>query len=62
MTTLEKIGTIGAIVAVWEKGFSWHAKVFDIKEAYGNVRYLVEPVAGSGQIWIDASRTERVER
>ncbi len=31
-------------------------EVLDAKSAYGSVRYLVEPVAGFLQQWVDESR------
>lgn len=30
--------------------------VKDAKSAYGNIRYLVTPVMGSGEVWADSSR------
>ena len=32
-------------------------KVQDVKMAYGRLRYLVAPVTGGGEAWIDAERT-----
>jgi hypothetical protein len=30
--------------------------VQDAKTAYGNIRYLVTPVSGTGSVWVDSSR------
>lgn len=30
--------------------------VEDARESYGRLQYLIQPVAGRGQTWIDASR------
>lgn len=27
-------------------------KILDVKQSYGNIRFLVEPVSGSGQAWV----------
>lgn len=31
-------------------------RIIDAKSAYGALRFLVEPVAGSGQVWVSADR------
>lgn len=28
-------------------------RVLDVKQSYGKVRYLIQPVAGSGQQWME---------
>lgn len=28
-------------------------RVLDVKQSYGKVRYLVQPIAGSGQQWME---------
>lgn len=33
-------------------GLSFQVKILDVKQAYGNIRFLIEPVAGSGSAWI----------
>jgi hypothetical protein len=35
--------------------------VKDAKTAYGNVRFLVSPVMGSGELWADSSRVTFAE-
>ena len=35
------------------KNLFCEVKVLDIKRAYGHVRYLVKPVKGQGQIWVE---------
>ena len=30
--------------------------ILDAKMAYGNLRFLVTPVSGSGEVWVDSSR------
>jgi hypothetical protein len=31
-------------------------RIVDVKQSYGNLRYLVAPLAGLGQEWVDAGR------
>jgi hypothetical protein len=31
-------------------------KIIDVKVAYGNKRYFIEPLQGSGRTWVDADR------
>lgn len=47
------IGTEGAIVM---DGVRVYVRVLDVKQAYGNIRYLVTPLAGLGQTWVSAER------
>lgn len=47
---------IGKTVTVRLESLAVACKVLDVKQAYGNWRLLVEPVAGSGQQWVDVSR------
>jgi hypothetical protein len=35
--------------------------ITDAKLSYGNVRYLVSPVRGSGTVWVDAGRVQIME-
>ena len=35
-------------------GLSFKVKIADVKQAYGNIRFLIEPVAGCGSAWIEA--------
>ena len=33
-------------------------RILDAKTAYGNARYLITPVSGSGQTWVNADRVQ----
>ena len=37
-------------------GLAVTVKIIDAKTAYGNERYEVRPVAGSGSVWVDSKR------
>lgn len=39
-------------------GLSIHVRISDVKQAYGNVRYLVTPLSGTGSVWVDSSRVQ----
>jgi hypothetical protein len=57
MTATQMIPAIGAQVEVaTDFSVTVSCRVRDVKVAWGNIRLLVEPVAGSGQSWIDLSR------
>lgn len=47
---------IGRTATLRTSDFSVAVTVKDAKLAYGNVRYLVTPVMGSGETWADDSR------
>lgn len=42
-------------------GLRVEVHVRDMRTVWGRIHYLVEPVAGSGQKWVDASRVTPVE-
>lgn len=48
----EVIGKEGTIIAA---GFRIGVKVLDYKNSYGKDRWLVTPVTGSGQVWVEQS-------
>jgi len=54
----EMIGLIGTTVMIKVDGFSVPMTINDAKTAYGNRRFLVSPVGGSGESWVDASRVD----
>ena len=37
-------------------GMQFPVKVTDVKQSYGNLRCLVQPVGGTGGAWVDAGR------
>ena len=61
MTTLESQKIIGARALLRVEAFSVMVEVMDVKQAYGNTRYLVEPIGGHGEAWVDKSRIKIVE-
>jgi len=56
MTMLEMSKTIGANAFLRVEAFSVAVEVMDAKQAYGNTRYLVQPINGHGEAWVDSSR------
>ena len=58
MGVKEMIGLIGTTVMVKVDGFTVPMTISDAKTAYGNKRFLVSPVGGSGESWVDASRVD----
>lgn len=56
MSALTMSQFIGKIGAVNQGGLYVDVKVLDAKQAYGCARYLVSPMAGSGEVWVSAVR------
>jgi len=62
MNTLElskaigKIGSIRGGVGQVGDTITYNVRITDAKIAYGNVRYLVTPVSGTGSVWVDSGR------
>lgn len=48
---LEKIGTIGTISCL--NKLKVRVRIIDYKYAYGHDRWLIEPVEGSGQVYVE---------
>lgn len=55
---IDKIGSIKMIRPGTTDGLSVHVRIADVKLSYGNVRYLVSPVSGTGSVWVDSSRVQ----
>lgn len=57
MTHNETQAIIGKIADYQiESVLSIKVTILDCKNAYGNTRYLVRPVAGNGERWADSSK------
>ncbi len=56
MTAAEMARVIGEKCTVRCEGFAIGMKVIDVKQAYGRLRVLVEPLNGTGQQWVDTDR------
>lgn len=50
------IGSVGKLDS--DSEFSPDVEVLDLKVSYGQLRYLVRPIAGTGQVWVDNSRVK----
>jgi len=44
-----------------ENGLVFKVSIKERKNAYGNERYLVTPVSGYGQTWVNAARVRVLE-
>lgn len=42
-------------------GLDTLCRVRDVKNAYGNLRYRIEPVSGKGSAWVNSSTVEKAE-
>lgn len=56
MTLASLAARIGSTASLRTSDFVVAVTVINVKQAYGNVRYLVTPVAGAGETWADESR------
>lgn len=58
MTLKDAVGMIGtdAVLRTEGRALCVGVKVVDAKQAYGSFRFTVEPITGSGQVTVDASR------
>lgn len=50
---VKRIGTVGMLEC---DGLTVPVRIVNAKEAYGCVRFWVEPVGGKGRQWVDAGR------
>jgi hypothetical protein len=59
MTQQERRALLGKTVSVqYFDGLNYYCTVHEEKSTWGHDRFLVRPVAGTGEIWIDAERVE----
>ena len=56
MNTLELAKNIGKTADLRTENLLVTVNILDAKSSYGRIRYLIEPVEGSRQQWVDASR------
>lgn len=53
--TLNSYATIEMV-----RGVRINVQVIDVKNAYGNERFLISPLSGSGEVWVDSGRCKLV--
>ena len=47
---------VGLTGALSSDKLQFDVLILDAKVSYGNARFLVTPVSGSGEVWVDSSR------
>lgn len=52
MSVAKLKGMLGVEVLIPDGPVNYLAKIKDIKQSYGSVLYLIEPVSGSGSKWV----------
>jgi hypothetical protein len=60
MTATTMNAQIGRLVYLEANGMRFACIVRDVKRAYGKERFELEPVAGGGQSWVNASSVHPV--
>lgn len=48
---------IGKIATLEYKGMHIDVEILDVAQKYGNTRYLVKPVSGIGEVWVQKGIT-----
>lgn len=48
---LTRIGTTASLKTAW--GFEIWVEIIDYKQSYGRDRWLVKPVSGEGEAWVE---------
>lgn len=61
MNALTMSQFIGKIGTVNQGGLYVDVKVLDAKKSYGCIRFLVSPMAGSGEVWVSAERVRAMD-
>ena len=56
MDALDVVKIIGKTASLSMDGFRINVTVLNGKTSYGNVRFQVTPVSGTGMVWVDSSR------
>jgi hypothetical protein len=55
---LEWMKMIGKRGNLNQGGLSVDVQILDVKQSYGCTRFLVSPMAGSGEVWVSADRVK----
>ena len=50
---------LGQIVGVHSESWIIPMEVLDVKQGWGKVRFLVQPLSGCGQQWVEIERLSR---
>ena len=58
MRTKDKVAKVGEKGTMFTGGFKVEVEIVDYKNSYGRDRWLVKPVAGSGEVWTEQDVTE----
>ena len=56
MTAQQMSVVLGTEVEIRCEDLTVTCKVLDMKQAYGKVRYQIEPIRGTGTQWVEAAR------
>ena len=49
----DKLKLIGQTAQIKEKELLIDIEIIDFKQSWGKNRYLITPIAGSGEIWVE---------
>lgn len=53
MTIAESVKLIGTTINYEHKDITFTMRILDVKKSYGKIRFLIEPVAGTGSFWAE---------
>ena len=56
MTTLEAVKILNKEASINLNGLTIHVRIIDTKTVYGRDRFLVIPLQGEGEIWVENLR------
>lgn len=61
MTSLQLSKAIGQTVMLEARGLSFLCSIKDARESFGRPQFLVAPLMGSGEIWVDIGSVTPVQ-
>lgn len=57
--TLEEAKTNTGKIGIHTVGYLlYDVRVMDVKSSFGRIRYLVTPVKGTGQVWVESTKID----
>jgi len=51
----DKVGKTGS---VFINELQINVKILNVKNSYGNIRFLVTPISGANEVWMDESKVK----
>jgi hypothetical protein len=60
MTAKTAAHMLNSYATIDMNGVRINVEIVDVKRSYGNERFLITPISGNGEVWVDSGRCKLV--